>query len=406
VFGFVRARSGSSGLRSRSVRVAFGLDSPLRLSDLTAVSSVFVRVFERFFDSFGKRRADRAVRNQFSIFKCQRSYFKRMERRSCHRGTRTKSRITGKGTSFDVFVGRRASGVRRLIFSQREKVTICGGSCNRILNFVVGSLLRILRMDVLLAMSSVSPHNWIWPSEEQCTLNIRLYIDYDNLNTDKKERGILALATKALLAHKMPTTDTTGRCDVRIYGGWYERTVLTRLAQELIAEIGRDFPAVLPVRNENNLTVKLPVSAELARSLEAEPNHHIFNTFRQKSTPRTLKCSEPSSQGCSDAKCPLTCLPSLFEMEQCPQPGCSITLNQLLHRREQKLVDTMIACDMIHASRLRCDLVILISSDDDLLPAVRVSLLNGTPFVRLHPKNYFQFASFPSGGAMFLESKI
>jgi hypothetical protein len=58
---------------------------------------------------------------------------------------------------------------------------------------------------------------------------------------------------------------------------------------------------------------------------------------------------------------------------------------------------------MIHAARLRVDCIMLVSSDDDLLPAIRVALLEGTPMTRLHPKTYHQMATFPPGGAAFIE---
>jgi uncharacterized LabA/DUF88 family protein len=237
-------------------------------------------------------------------------------------------------------------------------------------------------------------------------VNLRILIDYDNLNEDKKRKGLLDLTTRALMSKPLPTRKTGGRCEARIYGGWYEATALTQLAQQIITEVVRDFPAILPFRNMEGVSGKLSVSAELARSLEAEPAHHLFNTFRQKSPPRSLKCVHPSTRGCSEPDCPLRTLPRLFETEQCPKDGCSIQLQDLLFRREQKLVDTMLACDMIHAARLKCDYIILVSSDDDLLPAIRVALLDGTPFARFHPKNYYQTASFPAGGAAFIEGPL
>ena len=237
-------------------------------------------------------------------------------------------------------------------------------------------------------------------------MNLRLYIDYDNLNPDWKRKGLLALATRSLLATAIPTAKTGGRCELRVYGGWYEATALTPLAQDIIAEVGRDFPAVLPFHNHAGAPGKLSVSADLARSMEAEPAHHLFNTFRQKSPPRKLTCVHPSARGCTDPACPLLSLPALFETERCPRKGCGIHLHDLIYRKEQKLVDTMLACDMIHAARLGCDFIILVSSDDDPLPAIRVALLNGTPFARLHPKACHQAAAFPPGGASFVEIRL
>jgi hypothetical protein len=66
----------------------------------------------------------------------------------------------------------------------------------------------------------------------------------------------------------------------------------------------------------------------------------------------------------------------------------------------------MLACDLIHTSRAGCDFIIVVSSDDDLLPALRIALLAGTPLARLHPKTYHQLAAFPPGGAPFFETPL
>lgn len=208
---------------------------------------------------------------------------------------------------------------------------------------------------------------------------VRLYIDYDNVGAAFKRGGLLDLTTRCLLATSIPTLSTIGRCDIRVYGGWYEATTLTPLAQRIIAELGTFFPTILPFRNQAGNAGRLLSNAELACSLEAEPSHHLFNTFRRKSPSRTLTCVHPTAKGCTEPDCPLTCLPTLFATERCTKGGCTIQLHDLVFRPEQKLVDTMLACDIIHAARLKCDFTILVSSDDDLLPAIRVALLDGAP---------------------------
>jgi len=237
-------------------------------------------------------------------------------------------------------------------------------------------------------------------------LNIRLYIDYDNVNRAAKNAGLRDLVTRSLLATPVPTEAVNGNCDARIYGGWYEGSILTQAAQKVIGELGRDFPAMLPFRNRRGMTGKCLVTAELACSLEAEPAHHLFNTYRQRSLPRTLKCVSPASRGCNDQDCPLASLASLLDTETCPKNGCSVKLHDVIFQEQQKLVDTMLACDMLHAAQSGCALISLVSSDDDLLPAIRIVLLRGIPFARLHPKTYYQKAAFPPGGAPLVEIQI
>jgi hypothetical protein len=234
-------------------------------------------------------------------------------------------------------------------------------------------------------------------------VNIRLYIDYDNVSRALKKNGLLSLVTRCLLTTKIPTTTKIGRCEVRVYGGWYEGSTLTALAECIIAELVQGFPTILPFSNQAGNPGMLYITAELACSLEAEPSRHLFNTFRRKSPPRSLICAHPTTIGCADPECPLNCLPAFFNNEQCPKQGCKIGLHDLLSRQEQKLVDTMLACDIIHAARIKCDFTMLVSSDDDLLPAIRMALLDGAPIARLHPKTFYQSAAFPAGGTYFVE---
>jgi uncharacterized LabA/DUF88 family protein len=96
----------------------------------------------------------------------------------------------------------------------------------------------------------------------------------------------------------------------------------------------------------------------------------------------------------------------LLNTGNCPKPGCGIGADNLVYRDEQKITDTMLSCDLIHAARSAADRVILVSGDDDFLPPLRTILLNGTPVVRFHPRPNYQRALFPQGGAQLLEMDL
>jgi uncharacterized LabA/DUF88 family protein len=234
-------------------------------------------------------------------------------------------------------------------------------------------------------------------------MQVTLFIDYDNLIGLQKRAGLLAIATKALLANPLRTARSTGRCDVRVYGGWYEGSSLTPLAQKVITEIQSDFPTVIRGSTETGGVCALSVQADLACSLSEEPAHHLLDTFRKKRPPSNLKCADPADLGCTQPSCTAKALALLFDRERCPKPNCSFELKDLIYRNEQKLVDTMLTCDMIHAASQRCDLIIVISGDDDILPAIRTATLRGTPVVRLHTKPFMRRTIFPLGGATLVE---
>ena len=58
----------------------------------------------------------------------------------------------------------------------------------------------------------------------------------------------------------------------------------------------------------------------------------------------------------------------------------------LVYRNEQKVVDTMLTCDLIYAPQQGFDHIVLVSADDDFIPPVRTLLLRGSTITRVHPK--------------------
>jgi uncharacterized LabA/DUF88 family protein len=234
-----------------------------------------------------------------------------------------------------------------------------------------------------------------------------VFIDYDNLLPTHKTDGILGVVTKALFQTPIGTSTSRIRCDVRVYGGWYEGTQITRMAQEVTVEIQRDFPKLirLPVPGSAVL-ISVLVNAELAMALIQEPGHHLFNTYRRKGKPSNLRVESPQNVGCTDPDCILPLLAKLIRSGKCPKQGCNGGGLNLIYRHEQKIVDTMLSCDLIHAASKSHDKVILISGDDDFLPPLRTILLHGIPTVRFHPKVNSSRASFPQGGAQLLEMDL
>jgi uncharacterized LabA/DUF88 family protein len=233
-----------------------------------------------------------------------------------------------------------------------------------------------------------------------------VFIDYDNLTPIQKNNGIFDLLTKVLCLMPGDLSDRVW-CDIRIYGGWYEETQMTRMAQDVAVEIQRDFPSIIRLpTNGRTASISVVVNAELAVALLQEPGHHLFNTFRRKGKPSNIRVETPNNVGCTDAECILPLMNTLIKAGRCPKPGCSGSRQNLIYRNEQKIVDTMLSCDLIHGGVTKYDAVILISGDDDFLPPLRTVLLHGTPAIRFHPKPNCARASFPQGGANFIEMDI
>lgn len=233
-----------------------------------------------------------------------------------------------------------------------------------------------------------------------------VFIDYDNLLAAQKISGILDVVTKALIQIPHDAVTTRAKCDVRVYGGWYDGAQITRLAQDVTVEIQRDFPKVIRLPVAEREHVLISATAELAVALLQEPGHHLFNTYRRKGKPANVRIVEPTNVGCVDLACVLPLMKKLLNTGNCPKAGCTVAAGDLVYRHEQKIVDTMLSCDLIHAASGVADRVILISGDDDFLPPLRTILLRGTAAVRFHPKPNYQRASFPQGGAQLLEMDL
>lgn len=239
---------------------------------------------------------------------------------------------------------------------------------------------------------------------QQTIFNI--FVDYDNLLHAQKTAGILDVVTKALI--QIPLNDVTARakCDVRIYGGWYEGNQITRLAEDIAIQIQRDFPAIIRLPKGEGGYINVSTTAELAVALLQEPGHHLFNTYRKKGRPSNIRVQAQSNVGCVDPDCVLPLMKKLISKGNCPKQGCGVTASDLVYRHEQKIVDTMLSCDLIHAANEDTNRIILVSGDDDFIPPLRTILLHGADVVRFHPKHSNQRAVFPHAGAQLREMEL
>ncbi|MEI6890839.1 MAG: hypothetical protein V5783_01595 [Pontiella sp.] len=216
-------------------------------------------------------------------------------------------------------------------------------------------------------------------------MKISIFIDYDNLTPQQKNLGIKGVVQKVLLLDDFATSKTRGECTIRLYGGWYEGEGLTASAEMLIAEIGDSFPTILSAKGE--MTIRLSTQAELAYSMSETPREHLFGTYRKKQFPYNIRCTSPTTLGCCDNACPLVVLKNFLRKRKCPNEGCNIDISQFLYRNEQKLVDTMLTCDILYSHKVFPNgHVYVVSSDDDILPAVNTLSARGMQVVRVHTK--------------------
>ena len=205
-------------------------------------------------------------------------------------------------------------------------------------------------------------------------------VDYYNIPQQERRKGIAYLINRIMSAIVPRVTVRERRVDMRLYGGWYEDTSPTRDAQHLERELPG--PTLIPIDGDGG---PLMVNVELAYSMRCDPGHHIAYTLRSKTAPRWLEFTDPTSAGCEfPGHCPLRPGYEFFVRGDCPEQRCPVTTQLIVRRREQKLVDTMLAADVFFNVHSNAYQIAVVSSDDDLWPAINTALQFGVEVIHLH----------------------
>jgi len=212
-------------------------------------------------------------------------------------------------------------------------------------------------------------------------------IDYDNFEKARPleaNKGLLYFADVLINAVTSLGECNYSRIKIRLYGGWYLSKKPTIKSQKISTEIGKCFPTVLNIKDINGKVVKVNLSMELAYSLLELPQRQFINTLRIRDLEVTAKCKHPIVKGCARADCGMIDFYNIFKTRKCPQGDCQIELDGLLEKTEQKLVDTMLSLDLLYAGQVLSNTLVIVSSDDDFLPAIASVINKGKKVIHVH----------------------
>lgn len=213
---------------------------------------------------------------------------------------------------------------------------------------------------------------------------MNVFVDYDNIPRYLRQRGINNVVMVILEALPVSLLPIGEDVTIRLYGGWYHYRRLSRLAQRLTAEIASFSPAAVSLRTSSGPRM-LRIFVELARSMLVDPSHIVQNTFRVRGTPDNLRSKRLPYDGCADSsRCPLSGTYRLLADGRCPRDECTTEVTDVIQRNEQKLVDTMLTVDLIHASTWMKSDVVVVTSDDDLWPGIRTAISMGVDVHHIH----------------------
>lgn len=162
--------------------------------------------------------------------------------------------------------------------------------------------------------------------------------------------------------------------ELRMYNGWYKERVLTRKASELQLLLSRInlFPYELDVSKSRIVRGKI----EVVSSINDMPSFVWFNTLKEKKgIPRLRMNRSVLTETCdlNIATCPTHVMKRFTQKKnkKCGIQGCSVLQSEAFIGLEQKMVDTMIACDiMSFCEDDECEAILVVSEDIDHFPAI------------------------------------
>ena len=197
-----------------------------------------------------------------------------------------------------------------------------------------------------------------------------LLVDFDNL--DERIVGrmladiVSHLINRAALNLKSEDIATCRWVCIRLYGGWYENNILTRRAQKLITEIPPSTELFNFRRDGHQYTWHVQV--ELATSLVSFPRVHLMDTFRRREKLTGIRVADPISAGCDPKLCRVLGIKELIRKNKCPD--CGTPASKIIWIAEQKLVDVMLATDVMSLAMINDAISCVVSSDDDFWPVM------------------------------------
>lgn len=216
----------------------------------------------------------------------------------------------------------------------------------------------------------------------------RLYVlvDYDNLS-DFLTANTLDAAVRHIESRiSADFVQGISQIEVRLYGGWTSGQTLTRKAQNISAEIQRDFPATTQRLDREGNRVSIILRVAFARSGLFLPGENLADTFMPRRAVRNIRVNQSGWVACARPQaCHLAIVEDFVREGQCAAVGCGVTGRDLLCRDEQKQVDTLIVADMAElVLRQGEKRVAIVSSDADMWPGVLLCLAAGASVCQIH----------------------
>lgn len=214
---------------------------------------------------------------------------------------------------------------------------------------------------------------------------LAILIDFDNLSPPADEINISALRHDLLacIRSALNTHSGASTIDVRLYGGWMDEGLLSRRGSQVAAALPQ--LRLFPITSARSI---IRGTLNLATSL-VNDSVVLEGTYRRrKSIPRLRLSGAPLPDGCIEDQesCPARILKKFTQAHgrRCPASACTLTAGDAFVSHEQKMVDTLLSCDLIELSDSdEYAAVTLVTGDTDFVPPLILAANRGTTSLQI-----------------------
>lgn len=196
-------------------------------------------------------------------------------------------------------------------------------------------------------------------------------LDYSNVFPGRSDEDEFATSVQRLrsIAKAIIDRSTASRVLLRLYGGWMQdgRAHSNAASRaQLLTTQADPFPVIADGRVVHG-------RLELATALLSFPEYVLPDTYRIRgAVPRLILRDGAAPKGCAAADtCPALILKRFTKgpRKLCPVSECPVTCKTAFVHAEQKMVDTHMAADILHAATAHeYEFVAVVSGDSDVVP--------------------------------------
>lgn len=222
-------------------------------------------------------------------------------------------------------------------------------------------------------------------------MGLNVLVDYDNVPSSVWAPGPIQAASALCAYLPAAVVGSEPQITVRLYGGWKTKSVSTRVAQALIPQLASGSHTFIPRPGHSISAPPIRLVVELALAPLGSQTPFDTTLARDRSI-RSFRPKQAASSPCHLPRaCGLSFLSNLTHRTACSSAGCGATVQDLLVRDEQKMVDTLMVADMAHATFVDRDAdIVVITSDTDIWPGVLLALRAGCAVTQIHAKPNMQ----------------